>query len=76
MQATVKAELAFARQSSPPIRMLMSKAELTQEEATRVLMVYIAYWNYVVQMVPVVDDLSVPEREKRSDFVIYFKLAG
>ena len=43
--------------------MLMSKAGLTWEEATRVLMVYVAYWSYVVQMVPVVEGLSTPERQ-------------
>jgi hypothetical protein len=69
LEAHVKAEIALAPQPPVPLEMLMSKAGLTREEATRVIMVYIAYWNYVVQMVPVVEGLSTPERQLFNGFI-------
>ena len=69
LSANVKADLAVAGEPSPPLAMLMARAGLDEREATRVLMVYIAYWNYVVHMVPLVDDLSAGERQLFDEFV-------
>ena len=49
--------------------MLMSQAELSREEAIRVLMVFVAYWNYVVQIVPVVQSLGESERQTFNAFI-------
>ena len=69
LEAHIKAEMAFAPDSSEPLEMLMAKAALSREEAIRVLMVFVAYWNYVVQIVSVIDVLSVAERQHFDQFV-------
>jgi len=58
----VKADMAFEPEPYGASKMLMSEAGLTRDEATRVMMVYVAYWNYIVQIVPVVESLSDSER--------------
>ena len=64
LEAHIKADMAFAPEPFGPTQMLMSKAALSREEAARVLMVFVSYWNYVVQIVPVVEILSEPERQQ------------
>ena len=69
LEAHVKAELVFSPTTSGPLDILMSRAELSREEATRVLMVFVAYWNYVVQIVPVVRSLGESERQLFNAFI-------
>ena len=69
LEASVKADLAFSPTTFGALDWLMSKAELSQEDASRVLMLYIAYWNYVVQIVPVVESLGKSERQLFDSFI-------
>jgi len=69
LEAHIKADMAFAPEPLGPMQMLMSKAALSREEATRVFMVFLSYWNYVVQIVPVVEILSEPERQQFDSFI-------
>ena len=69
LEANVKADMAFEPKPYGAAEMLMSKAGLSREEATRVMMVYVAYWNYVVQIVPVVESLGESERKLFDRFI-------
>ena len=69
LEAHIKADMAFAPEPFGPTQMLMSKAALSREEAARVFMVFVSYWNYVVQIVPVVEILSEPERQQFDGFI-------
>ena len=68
-EAHMKADMAFEPEVHGAVEMLMSKAGLSRDEATRVMMVYIAYWNYVVQIVPVVESLGESERKLFDRFI-------
>jgi len=59
----VKTDMAFEPEPYGATEMLMFEAGLTRDEATRVMMVYVAYWNYIVQTVPVVESLGESERK-------------
>ena len=69
LEANVKADMVFSPSTFGPLDMLMAKAQLSREEATRVLMVYVAYWNYVVQIVPVVESLGESEKQLFNAFI-------
>lgn len=69
LEAHIKADIAFESEPSGAAQMLMSEAGLSREEATRVLMVYLAYWNYVVQIVPVAESLGESERKLFDRFI-------
>lgn len=62
--------MAFEPEPYGAAELLMSKAGLSRDEATRVMMVYVAYWNYVVQIVPVVESLGQSERTLFDRFIL------
>jgi hypothetical protein len=69
LEAHVKADMVFSPTTSGPLDLLMSQAELSREEATRVLMVFVAYWNYVVQIAPVAQSLGESEKQLFNAFI-------
>ena len=69
LDAHIKADMAFEPEPVGPVGMLMSSAGLSRDEATRVMLVYVAYWNYVVQIVPVVTSLGESERRLFDAFI-------
>ena len=62
VSATLKMNAGFGVSSNPFIRALMDKAELSEGDAMLVFWNQIAWWNYFLQMIPKVDELSAMER--------------
>jgi hypothetical protein len=60
--ATLKADAALGWQPTTFQAALMERAGLTIEEASRVASMCIAWWTYVLQIIPYVDELPAMER--------------
>jgi hypothetical protein len=69
LEAYLKADMAFEPEPRGGVEVLMSEAGLSREEALRVMNVYFAYWNYVVQIVPLVESLGESERGLFDGFI-------
>jgi hypothetical protein len=61
-RATVKAQMNLGAPSAPFVTMLMERAGLESEEASLVVQMQICWWNYRLQTVPIVHELSAPDR--------------
>ncbi len=58
----VKADTALGLLPGPMVSALMNQAELTREEAFMLIQYWTAWWNYALQIVANIDELSAMER--------------
>lgn len=58
----MKADAALGYVEPPIVKLLMKEADLTEDEAKRVMMLEVAFWNYRLHVITNIDDLPPPER--------------
>lgn len=68
-KAFVKAQSALSAPGLPFVSILVEKAGVTDEEATLLTQMQIAFWNYRLQTIPIVDQLNEIDRAQ-FDFAI------
>jgi hypothetical protein len=61
---SVKANTALGAPPPPFVAALMDQAGLTREEATVLFQHHVAWWNYTLQIVPNIDEMSAIEQHQ------------